>query len=91
MENGTLSHFGFVFIYCISFPDLTIWSNMLEHLQLKNERINHLWVWLIEQLLGNLKNSLCPLLFADFDEFLLHQAAQIQTDVLLIYFMTWHV
>lgn len=44
---------------------------------------------LIEQILGNLKNSLCPLLFADFDKFLLHQAAQIQTDALLIYRMTW--
>lgn len=43
-----------------SSPDLTIRPNVLEHLQnccLRNERINHLWVRLIEQILGNSKTA----------------------------------
>lgn len=71
--------------------DRTFWNIYKLYSWLKNERINHWWVWLIEQILGSLKNSLCPLLFADFDEFLLHQAAQIQTDVLLIHCMTCYI
>lgn len=73
-------------------PDLPICPNVLEHLQ--NVQLSEKWEnkslvstahwtdpWQFE-------NSLCPLLFADFDKFLLHQAAPIQTDVLLIYGVT---
>lgn len=75
-----------------SSPDLTICPNVLEHLQ--NVQLSEKWEnkslvstahwtdpWQFE-------NSLCPLLFADFDEFLLHQAAPIQTGALLIYCLT---
>lgn len=73
-------------------PDLPICLNVLEHLQ--NVQLSEKWEnkslvstahwtdpWQFE-------NSLRPLLFADFDKFLLHQAAPIQTDVLLIYGVT---
>lgn len=76
-------------------PDLTICPNMLERLQ----NVQLFEKWENKSLVSTahwtdpwqFENSLSPLLFADFNKFLLHQAAQIQTDALLIYFMTWFV
>lgn len=87
--------FAFIFINCIHCPDLTNWPNTLEHLQ----NVQLLEKWGNKSLVSmahwtdpwQFENSLGPLLFADFDEFLLHQAAQIQIDALLIYRMTWYV
>lgn len=85
------------FIYCAASSSLPSCNNLTKQFGGSYKTARLLEKWANKSLVSvahwtdpwQFGDSLCPLLlFADFDEFLLHQAAQIQTDALLIYHRT---